>query len=266
MKTFLTVLKTFLHHLLLCTLLIKILILYTSIVLAIIYFFKIYDAIALIGFLKLCFPSIFVIPSIIMTLLNNNIYIIVLKKIKQYNFINYQFILPSNIAATFIMTLIISLPTFVYDFYLFSTNFLSTNELIFEFVKFSNLLLFFVMIAFLVKIETNNKNDVILCVLGLNIFLTFGLFVIDLLLSDLIFSNYFGGYFGTHIFLKLSLAGLELRKNDSASLIDNNPLVSGITNDTLLTIILALISLITFLFLMFYSNKKFIQNYQTDLN
>lgn len=249
MKTIFTVLKLFSQHFWTSSSLVRVFILYTSIALAMIHSFNFHLAIELIGLIKICLPSLFVVPAIKMTLLNDEVVTTFFEKLKNNDYISFKVVLVSHIMVVLITAIFLTLPTFVYEFNEILMNTSSEAELLFGFVKLINLLIFFVLIAFLAKIETNfNNMDIISTIFGTNFLLTFGLFSLDFL-SDSIQKNYLGGYFGTNIFTKLSLNGLL-----------NKQTAFGIPNDVLVTIILALFSFLMFFILMRYSNRKYLLN------
>jgi len=243
MKIFLSILKLHFQYCLFNNSLMRIFIFYALVNLTIIYLFTISEALSFILFLKIIFPILFIIPTIKVTLLNKGIKETILKIIKQYGIFNPEFILYSRLLTSLVISVAISLPFwYPYIYYLLMGVF-SISETIFEIFKFINILLFFNIVALWLKSRATTMSDVdvISKVFILDIFLTIGLFIIDFL-SKSFFNIYLGKYFGTHPFIKLSFFVFE-NKNVYSPYIDNDPLISGISNDMLLSIILALSSL-----------------------
>lgn len=256
MNLFIIYLKQFLIYFLSSSFFIRVLIIYSLINAIILNYSRSIETIISIGFLKIIFPSIFVIPAIYITLKN-------LKRshcfsnMDQINHIKIPIILLAHIIATLIISFIFSLPFYTYDYLALITNHYTIGELFFEFIKFNNLILFFILYAFSFFIIVNDDDisahEISFNLISLNISLTMFLTIIDLLLNDILFIKYFNGYFGTHIFLKLSLAGLAPDKSNEI------PLISPIPNDVLLTIIYALLSTVLLINLLKNWNKIYFE-------
>lgn len=266
MKKIAIIFITFLKYYSTCSSLIRFFILYTSIALAMICFLNFDQAMGLIGLLKFFLPTLFVVPAIKTTLLNNEIEIAILKKFREYNYTNSRIIIFANILVTLFITLMISAPTFSYDYCMFLNYKFSYFELLFEFIKYSILLLFYIISAFMFHINNDfNNKYTISSVYGINIILfimTVISFISEIYSRDYLLSKYFGGYFGTYVFIKLSLFGLQSDKiKHNNPIIDNNS-VFGIPDDLSITIILALMSILMFSFTMLYCNVKFNKRYQ----
>jgi len=243
--------------------------LYFSIVLIAIKMIKMEHSIHLILFFKICLPIIFVIPAVKITLSKNKMEKIHI--ILSNNKLTYRnFFVFLHIVVTLSIALFLSLPFISGDYFIILQHPCSNQKICFEIIKYVNLILFFVLIAF--KIKFNNRNY--LCknfsndedmspaiapvLILINLILTFGLYIFDLLINDYIFHKYFGGYFGSHIIAKLSLSGLY-SYTPQIDNINNGIPVFRIPDDVSITLILSFFSLII-LMSLFYNNKKYVEN------
>lgn len=256
MKFFIISLKQFLAYFLSSSLFIRVFIIYGFIVSIIIYYFRPIDALSFLEFLKIGLPSIYVIPAIYITLSNIK-FSHCFSNMNHINHFKSPTLLLAHILATLIISFIISLPFNTNDYFLLITNHYTIEKLFFEFIKFNNILLFFILYAFSFLITVNDDeistHEISFNLFALNFSLTFFLVLIDMLLNKILFVEYFGGYFGSHIFAKLSLAGLS--RDELVQI----PLISPIPNDVLLTIIYALISTMLLINLLKNWNKKYLE-------